>query len=246
VPACPRRARCRSVRSARQSGRVIEFAGLGELGLHDRPSTPLHSPDATPAWVIARIETWRREKKWSANRITHELAELDFRINRRTVTRHLTRLGLGQRRAVVADWALEERRWSTPELLGVEQRLVAAATGRTDEQVAVVSYAAVRAALAAHPTAGEDQQAMVRDACQGSAGVALVIGRAGTGKTFALGAARHAWQLDGYRPLATAPTGIATISLEAEGFEEVATCDRLLADLDRGREQLNSRSCWCG
>jgi hypothetical protein len=47
-----------------------------------------------------RIETWRREKKWSANRITHELAELDFRINRRTVTRHLTRLGLGQRRFI--------------------------------------------------------------------------------------------------------------------------------------------------
>ena len=54
----------------------------GELGLHDRPSTPHHSPDATPAWVIERIETWRREKKWSANRITHELAELDFRSNR--------------------------------------------------------------------------------------------------------------------------------------------------------------------
>jgi len=106
VPACPRRARCRSVRSARQSGRVIEFAGLdaaddgADLGLHDRPSTPHHSPDATPAWVIERIETWRREKKWSANRITHELAELDFRINRRTVTRHLTRLGLGQRRFI--------------------------------------------------------------------------------------------------------------------------------------------------
>jgi hypothetical protein len=53
--------------------------------------------------------------------------------------------------------------------------------------------------------------------------------------------ARHAWQLDGYRPLATAPTGIATVSLEAEGFEEVATCDRLLADLDRGHEQLDGR-----
>jgi ATP-dependent exoDNAse (exonuclease V) alpha subunit len=67
----------------------------------------------------------------------------------------------------------------------------------------------------------------------------VVVGRAGTGKTFALGAARHAWQLDGYRPLACAPTGIATVSLEAEGFEEVATCDRLLADLDRGQERLD-------
>ena len=144
--------------------------------------------------------------------------------------------------SVVAERALEERRWSTPELLAVEQRLVAAATGRAGEQTAVVSHEAVRAALAAHPTAGEDQQAMVRDVCQGGAGVALVVGRAGTGKTFALGMARHAWQLDGYRPLATAPTGIATVSLEAEGFEEVATCDRLLADLDRGREQLDGRT----
>ena len=80
-----------------------------------------------------------------------------------------------------------------------------------------------------------DQQAMVRDLCQGGQGVALVVGRAGTGKTFALGIARHAWQLDGYRLLASAPTGIATMSLQGEGFEDVATCDRLLGDLDRGQ-----------
>jgi conjugative relaxase-like TrwC/TraI family protein len=144
--------------------------------------------------------------------------------------------------SVVADRALEDRRWSTPELLAVEQRLVASATGRTGEQTAVASHQAVGEALAAHPTAGADQQAMVRDLCQGGQGVALVVGRAGTGKTFALGIARHAWQLDGYRLLAAAPTGIATISLQGEGFEEVATCDRLLGELDRGQEQLDART----
>jgi conjugative relaxase-like TrwC/TraI family protein len=144
--------------------------------------------------------------------------------------------------AVVADRALEERRWSTPELLGVEQCLVAAAVDRAGEQTAVASHEAVRAALSAHPTAGEDQAAMVRDVSQGGQGVALVEGRAGTGKTFALGVARHAWQLDGYRLLAAAPTGIATVSLEAEGFEEVATVDRLLVDLDRGQERLDGRT----
>jgi ATP-dependent exoDNAse (exonuclease V) alpha subunit len=81
---------------------------------------------------------------------------------------------------------------------------------------------------------------MVHDLCQGGQGVAVVVGRAGTGKTFALGIARHAWQLDGYRLLASAPTGIATISLQGEGFEDVATCDRLLGDLERGREQLDA------
>jgi AAA domain/TrwC relaxase len=144
--------------------------------------------------------------------------------------------------SVVADRALEERRWSTPDLLAVEQRLVVGATGRTEEHTAVASHQGVRDALAAHPTAGTDQQAMVRDMCQGGQGVALVVGRAGTGKTFALGIARHAWQLDGYRLLASAPTGIATMSLQGEGFEDVATGDRLLADFDRGREQLDART----
>jgi hypothetical protein len=144
--------------------------------------------------------------------------------------------------SVVADRAVEERRWSTPDLLAVEQRLVTSATGRTGEQTAVASHEAVREALAAHPTAGPDQQAMVRDLCQGGGGVAVVVGWAGTGKTFALGIARHAWQLDGYRLLAAAPTGIAALSLQGEGFEDVATCDRLLGDLDKGQEQLDART----
>jgi conjugative relaxase-like TrwC/TraI family protein len=162
---------------------------------------------------------------------------------RRTELEELADRFLAERAvSVVTDRALEERRWSTPDLLAVEQRLVTSATGRTEEQTAVASHQAVRDALAAHSTAGPDQQAMVRDLCQGGQGVALVVGRAGTGKTFALGVARHAWQLDGCRLLATAPTGIATISLQEEGFEDVATCDRLLAELDRGREQVDART----
>lgn len=73
----------------------------GELGLVDRSSVPHHSPRATPAQVIATIETWRREHKWSAARITHELATTqDVVLNRRTVTRHLQRLGLGRCRFI--------------------------------------------------------------------------------------------------------------------------------------------------
>ena len=161
----------------------------------------------------------------------------------RTELEELTDRFLVQRAVrVVADRALEERRWSTPELLAVERRLVESATGRTGEQTARVSHEAVGEALAAHPTAGQDQAGTVRDVCQGGQGVALVVGRAGTGKTFALGIARHAWQLDGYRLLAAAPTGIATISLQGEGFEDVATCDRLLGDLEGGREQLDPQT----
>jgi conjugative relaxase-like TrwC/TraI family protein len=207
-----------------------------DQGLSERTVAAVFDRLACPAGLTATASTFGRQDVIAAlggQLVGASRAELEGLADRFCAERAV---------AVVADRAVEERRWSTPELLSVEQRLVAAATGRADEQAAVVSHDAVRAALQTHPTAGEDQRAMVRDVCQGGQGVALVIGRAGTGKTFALGAARHAWQLDGYRPLATAPTGIATVSLEAEGFEEVATCDRLLADLDHGREQLDART----
>ena len=74
---------------------VNRWRRFGELGLIDRSSTPRHSPNATPAEVIGQIESWRREQKWSAARIAHELAGLGFAIDRRTVSRHLDRLGLG-------------------------------------------------------------------------------------------------------------------------------------------------------
>jgi conjugative relaxase-like TrwC/TraI family protein len=134
--------------------------------------------------------------------------------------------------SVMGAHAAGEHRYTTPELLRVEQRLLAAAVDRKGEQTAVAAHAAVREALQAHPTIGGEQAAVVRDLTQGGAGVQMVEGRPGTGKTFTLGVARHAWQLDGYKVIGTAPTGIATMCLSAEGFEDVATCDRLLGELD--------------
>jgi conjugative relaxase-like TrwC/TraI family protein len=134
--------------------------------------------------------------------------------------------------SVMAEHAAGERRWTTPELLSIEQRLIAAAVDRASEQTALASHQAVRSALEAHPSIAGEQAAMVRDITQGGAGVVMVVGKAGTGKTYTLGVARHAWQLDGYRVLGAAPTGIATVSLGAEGFEDVATVDGLLAELD--------------
>jgi hypothetical protein len=158
----------------------------------------------------------------------------------------LTERFVGEWAVVVIDDRAEpnaERRWSVPDLLHVERSLVEGAQARQGEQTGVVAAEVVRATLAAHPTIGADQAGMVRDLCQRGDGVGLVEGRAGTGKTFALGVARHAWQSGGHRVLGAAPTGIATMSLEAEGFEETATCDRLLAELDRhgAREVLGDR-----
>jgi conjugative relaxase-like TrwC/TraI family protein len=147
-------------------------------------------------------------------------------------------------RAVRVGWdrRLGVDRYSTPELLTLERHLVDGATGRADEGYAVVRPELVRQVLDRHTSLGEDQSAMVRDLTQGGAGVAVVVGRAGSGKTWTLGVAREAFELDGYQVLGCAPTGIATVGLADEGFTDARTIDRLLLDLGHGRLELDGRT----
>ncbi|HEX8135257.1 MAG TPA: AAA family ATPase, partial [Actinomycetes bacterium] len=133
-------------------------------------------------------------------------------------------------------------RFSTPELLALERQLVDGAVARAEQGCAVVRPELVRQVLDRHATAGEDQAAMVHDVCRGGDGVALVVGRAGSGKTWTLGLAREAFELDGYQVLGTAPIGIATVGLAEEGFTDARTIDRLLLDLGRGRPELDERT----
>lgn len=76
------------------------YRRYGDIGLLDRSSTPRRQPTATPPEVVELIETWRRERKWSASRITFELNDDDVQISRRTVTRIIERLGLNRRRFI--------------------------------------------------------------------------------------------------------------------------------------------------
>jgi AAA domain len=120
---------------------------------------------------------------------------------------------------VTGDRRLDEQRWSTPELLALEQRLLTRATERRQTGCGQVPEPILTGVLARHESAGADQAAMVRDLCRD--GVAVVVGRAGTGKTWALGLAREAFEHAGYQVLGCAPTGIATVSLGHEGFSDV-------------------------
>jgi conjugative relaxase-like TrwC/TraI family protein len=143
---------------------------------------------------------------------------------------------------VAHDRRLGVERFSTPELLTLERQLVDGAVDRADQGCAVVRPELVRQVLDRHATAGEDQAATVRDLTQGGAGVAIVVGRAGSGKTWTLGVTREAFELAGYQVHGTAPTGIATVGLADEGFSDTRTVDRLLLDLQHRRIELDDRT----
>ncbi len=136
-----------------------------------------------------------------------------------------------------------QRRYSTAEMLHQEELLLGSGERRQHEGAAVVHGEALRAALQAHPTIGSDQATYVRDLTQGGAGVVVGVGPAGTGKTFAMGAARMAWEYDGYRVIGAAPTGVAAVRLEqGSAIADCRTIDRLLVQIERGQEELDRRT----
>ncbi|MGH9002964.1 MAG: MobF family relaxase, partial [Acidimicrobiia bacterium] len=128
---------------------------------------------------------------------------------------------------------LGEGRFTTPEMVATEQRLVASALGRRHGGFGVADPDHVDAALSARPALSIEQVAMVRRLTGSGAGVEVVEGAAGSGKTFGLAAAREAWEASGQRVVGAALAARAAAELEAGSGIRSHTLDRLLADLDR-------------
>ena len=122
-------------------------------------------------------------------------------------------------------------RYTTPELLAVERRLIDGALQRLHAGVGVTPARVVERAVAARRLTGE-QTAMVHQLCTSGAGVEVVVGKAGSGKTHALGAARLAWQTAGHRVIGATLAARAAHELEAGSGIASSTIHRLLADLD--------------
>lgn len=126
----------------------------------------------------------------------------------------------------------DRRRWSTPEMLQVEADLIANAIGSKDTGVAVASTAAIDAALAARPSLSDEQADMVEAVCASGDGVQVVVGAAGTGKTFALDAARDAWERNGTPVIGCALAARAARELQNGSGIESTTIAGLLHHLD--------------
>jgi conjugative relaxase-like TrwC/TraI family protein len=92
--------------------------------------------------------------------------------------------------------------------------------------------------IGARPTLKDDQRAMVDRLLTSSEGVAVVIGEAGSGKTFAIVAAAEGWAQAGTELRAAAPTWRAATVMRAEGLPAQSIASLLLA-LDRAEHDGN-------
>ena len=81
----------------------------------------------------------------------------------------------------------------------------------------------------------DQQRALVHAA--GAGGLKIIEGRAGTGKSHALGVIREAYEAAGYRVVGLAPTNAVAQDLKASGFNEAGTVHAALFALKNGRSE---------
>jgi len=130
------------------------------------------------------------------------------------------------------------QRWTTVDLLAVETGLLQRAWERRAAGVGVADADTLAWAVEARPTLAAEQQAMVQRLCASGAGVEIVVGVAGAGKTFALDASRAAWEASGIPVVGAALSARAAKELSAGSGIESTTLARLLADIARPESRL--------
>jgi conjugative relaxase-like TrwC/TraI family protein len=133
------------------------------------------------------------------------------------------------------------RSFSTTDLLALEQAAVSAVDDRRDAGVAVVPEHKVNRAIADTPLSTEQRQ-LVQSLTTSGAGVSVVVGPAGSGKTHALAAARQAWEAAGYKVVGAALAAIAARELQAGAGIPSRSLTRLFADMDRIDPQSGARA----
>lgn len=140
-----------------------------------------------------------------------------------------------------------EQSYTTVEVLMAEATIaetverLASRSGPAVPEVEVA--AAVNAAEHARGhalTAGQRQ--VVEQVCTGNAGVSVVVGVAGSGKTTALDTASTVLEQAGYRVLGTSTSGQAARTLATEAGVEARTFQSMLWRLDHGQITLDDRT----
>ncbi|HEX3323983.1 MAG TPA: MobF family relaxase, partial [Solirubrobacterales bacterium] len=124
-------------------------------------------------------------------------------------------------------------RFTTQRIWELEQRALAAAEQMQDAtDRVVVDSIIVSRVLDARPSLKADQRAMVSQLLGGGRALEVIVGEAGTGKTYATVAAADGWAAGSHELFVAAPTWRAANVLRAEGLDATSIA-RLLAEFDR-------------
>ncbi len=130
-------------------------------------------------------------------------------------------------------------RFSSSEMVKLEKSMVDMALAKSEASSHRVSAKTIDAVVSARNLKGEQELAL-RHITQNK-DLVSVVGFAGTGKSYMLGAAKDIWEAEGYRVQGVALSGIAAESLQAGSDVRSHTIANRLLVWANGREQLGEK-----
>jgi conjugative relaxase-like TrwC/TraI family protein len=133
-------------------------------------------------------------------------------------------------------------RYSTREMLAVQDRVVARYRAGRNRGASVVPLPVLKDALAKQDQLTGEQRALVRSFCTSGHRTQLAIGHPGAGKTTAMAAAHDAWHAAGWRVLGAAVKGEAARTLGATAGIPTETLAWYLAHDDPLNSPLDART----
>lgn len=131
-------------------------------------------------------------------------------------------------------------RWTSKAMAATERRLLDAFDQRDNRSPVVAET--VHAVLAAHPSLGPDQRRAVEQLAAATDPVSVLVGPAGTGKTYTLAVVRETFEAAGYRLVGAAPSARAAAELELDAAIESHTQHALIRRWTRGRDVPDART----
>lgn len=207
-----------------QSAWRLEATGFDEHGQVEH-----YERNVTPdEWITELLRHLTAEQStFTFPELIHAVtATLDQGATAETVER-LARRVIGSTLVLEVHADDERRRWTSREIVDIEQRFIAA-LARTANPLA--SPTVVAAMLADRSDLGGDQRRAVAQILTSTSAVSVLVGPAGTGKTYTIDAIRSTLAATGISVLGAAPSARAALELaEATGMH-TATLHRLLAN----------------
>ncbi|OYV57967.1 MAG: hypothetical protein B7Z71_11490, partial [Acidocella sp. 21-58-7] len=148
------------------------------------------------------------------------------------IIRHPDTIELIADRGDTVGWTTRQVREEEQAIIGAAERIAAARSPRIG--------AAGNAVLAKADIS--EEQFTTAAYLTGARQIGIVIGRAGTGKSHTLNAARHAFEAEGYRVIGLAPTNAVVADLRKDGYAHAATLHRELGQVERDPTRWNAKT----
>ncbi|EJZ9309685.1 Ti-type conjugative transfer relaxase TraA [Salmonella enterica] len=130
-------------------------------------------------------------------------------------------------------------RFSTRAMIEIERSLIGKAQELAEAKTHGVAASRIASVMAKYESLSGEQRAAVEHVTKAGQ-LAVIIGDAGTGKSFGMRVAAEAWEAQGYRVRGCALAGKAAEELEAGSGIESRTIHSLEASWKNGKNQLTS------